>query len=340
MSRSGSRPDSSIIARASSMIRTGSPMSSTNTSAPPRRDRRADLPRRGRRRERAGADDQLDGLGDRHEVARHALVGDRHRAAALDLAAEDRHDAAGGAEHVAEAHGRVARLREARGGRVERELGERLGGAHHGRRRDRLVGRDEHEAADAELAGDVRDDARGDRVVAHRLDRVGLHQPDVLVGGGVEDDRRAVLGEAPRASAPPPCSRRAPPRASTGGTWRSSSSSRWIENRLSSAWSSSTIRCGSTRAIWRHSSEPIEPPAPVTSTVSPAEVGADALELHLHRLAAEHVLDAHLAHLARERAARLQQLEHGRQRAHGDAALAALAHDRARASSRAPRGSR
>ena len=55
-----------------------------------------------------------------------------------------------------------------------------------------------------------------------------------------------------------------------GDTWRSSSSSRWIEKRLSSAWSSSTIRCGSTRAIWRHSSAPIEPPAPVTSTVSPA----------------------------------------------------------------------
>ena len=45
------------------------------------------------------------------------------------------------------------------------------------------------------VAGDARHHARGERVVAHRLDRVGLHQPDVLVGGGVEDDRRAVLGE-------------------------------------------------------------------------------------------------------------------------------------------------
>ena len=34
MSRSGSSPDRSIIARASSTMRTGSPMSSTNTSAP------------------------------------------------------------------------------------------------------------------------------------------------------------------------------------------------------------------------------------------------------------------------------------------------------------------
>ena len=41
----------------------------------------------------------------------------------------------------------------------------------------------------------MRDDARGDRVVAHRLDRVGLHQADVLVGGGVEHDGGPVLGE-------------------------------------------------------------------------------------------------------------------------------------------------
>ena len=60
---------------------------------------------------------------------------------------------------------------------------------------------------------------------------------------------------------------------------------------------------------------------------APRQIGADALELHVHRLAAEHVLDAHLAHLARERAAGLQQLEHGRQRAHRDRARAALAHD-------------
>ena len=61
----------------------------------------------------------------------------------------------------------------------------------------------------------------------------------------------------------------------------------------------------------------------------PGQVGAHPLQLHLHRLAAEHVLHAHLAHLPRERrrAAALQQLEHGRQRPHRDAAQAALAHD-------------
>ena len=206
--------------------------------------------------------------------------------------------------------------------------------------RDGLVGRDEHEAPHAQLARDVRDDAGGDRVVADRLDGVGLHQPDVLVGGGVEDDGRAVLGEHLAHALLLLAVGEHRARASTGGTWRSSSSSRWIEKRLSSAWSSSTIRCGSTRAIWRHSSEPIEPPAPVTSTICAGQVGADALELHVHGLAAEHVLDAHLAHLAGERAAGLQQLEDGRQRAHGDRRARGTRARSARAWSRARRGSR
>ncbi len=48
---------------------------------------------------------------------------------------------------------------------------------------------------DADLAGDPRHEPRGQGVVAHRLDRVQLHHRDVLVGRGVEDDVRPVLGE-------------------------------------------------------------------------------------------------------------------------------------------------
>ena len=71
------------------------------------------------------------------------------------------------------------------------------------------------------------------------------------------------------------------------------------------------------------------------------EVGADAVELHAHGLAAEHVLDLHLAHLPRDRAAAgQQQLEDGRHRADRDAALAAGARRRARAACPAPTGSR
>src|SRR5919109_193721 len=61
--------------------------------------------------QRPGADDELDGLGDGHEVARHPAVGERHGAAHRDLAAEDRDDGARGAEDVAEAHGGVFRAR-------------------------------------------------------------------------------------------------------------------------------------------------------------------------------------------------------------------------------------
>ena len=60
--------------------------------------------------------------------------------------------------------------------------------------------------------------------------------------------------------------------ASTGTavrTCRSSSSSRRIWNRLSSAWSTKMRARGATREIWRHSSDPIDPPAPVTITTCP-----------------------------------------------------------------------
>ena len=50
---------------------------------------------------------------------------------------------------------------------------------------------------------------------------------------------------------------------------RSSSSSRCTSNSEFSEFSTSTSRFGPTRAIWRHSSAPIEPPAPVTSTTRP-----------------------------------------------------------------------
>ena len=59
----------------------------------------------------------------------------------------------------------------------------------------------------------------------------------------------------------------------------------------------------------------------------PAEVGADAIDLHAHRLAAEDVLDLHLAHLAQQVDAAREQLEDGGERPDRDAALAARGHD-------------
>ena len=79
--------------------------------------------------------------------------------------------------------------------RLDDPLAQRLRLAHHGLRVDGLVRRDEDEALRAELDGDVGDRARDERVVAHRLERVRLHERHVLVRGGVEDDGRAVLLE-------------------------------------------------------------------------------------------------------------------------------------------------
>src|SRR6185295_4510159 len=50
-------------------------------------------------------------------------------------------------------------------------------------------------SARAELDRDVRDHLRRQRVVAHRLDRVRLHQRHVLVRRRVEDDARSVALE-------------------------------------------------------------------------------------------------------------------------------------------------
>ena len=238
------------------MIDTGSPISSTKTSPPSPSE--------------PDADDQLHRLRDRHEVARHALVGDRHRAAARDLAAEDRHDRARRAEHVAEAHGREASCRASAAAAASTansasafDAPITVAGV------DGLVGRDEHEARDAVLAGDPRDQARGERVVAHRLDRVALHQPDVLVGGGVEDDRRAVLGEHlahPLALLAVREHRGERRRVDVAVVLQLALDREEVVLGVVDAGSAAAAP---TRAIWRHSSEPIEPPAPVTSTTSP-----------------------------------------------------------------------
>ena len=100
--------------------------------------------------------------------------------------------------------------------------------------------------------------------------------------------------------------------------------SRSIWKRLSSAWSSSTSRRGRTRAIWRTSSDADRAAGAGDEDALVLEVGADAVELHHHRVAAEHVLDLDLAQLAGELDAAAQELEDGRQGAHRDVALAAL----------------
>ena len=105
--------------------------------------------------------------------------------------------------------------------------------------------------------------------------------------------------------------------------WRSSSSSRVIWNRLSSAWSSRiSLRGRDARDLAAQLGADRAARAGDHHDLA-LEVLAHALELHPHRLAAEHVLHLQLAHLAHDVAAAGQQLEHRRQRADGDPPRAA-----------------
>src|SRR5688572_67646 len=82
------------------------------------------------------------------------------------------------------------------GGRVLHQLlGDSLRRAHHARRANGLVGRDQHEMLHVHFDGCV-DDVPGSRnVVRHGLENVVLHQGHMLVRGRVEDRMRTVLLE-------------------------------------------------------------------------------------------------------------------------------------------------
>ncbi len=171
------------------------------------------------------------------------------------------------------------------------------------------------------LARDLAHQARRDRVVAHRLDRVLLHQVHVLVRGRMEDDRGPVLGE-----------HLAHPLALLAvGEHRDGVEHVAVLDELTADLEEVVLG-----VIEQHQ------PARTDARDLAAELGADraagagdehdaagqvaayAVEVHAHRLAAEHVLDPDRAHLPRQQpAARLEQLEHRRHRAHRHAALAA-----------------
>ena len=74
-------------------------------------------------------------------------------------------------------------------------LGEPLGRAHDVGRVDRFIGGDQHEAADLEFVGQIGNAAGAADVVFHRLGRIGFHQRDVLVCGGVKDHVGPVTAE-------------------------------------------------------------------------------------------------------------------------------------------------
>ena len=146
---------------------------------------------------RAGLDHQLRRLGDRHEVPPHVRMRDRHRPAPGDLLAEDRHDAARRPEDVPEPHDDELGAAAAVAGthRLAVHLGDAFRAAHDARRIDRLVRRDEDEGLGAVLARQVHDVPRAEDVVLDRFTRVQFHHRDVLVRGRVEDHVRPVPAE-------------------------------------------------------------------------------------------------------------------------------------------------
>ncbi len=273
----------------------------------------------------AGLHDQLRGLVDRHEVARHLGVGDRHRPAARDLLAEDRHDRARRSEHVAEAHGDERRLVLDLAERLDDPLGERLAGAHRGLRVDGLVGRDEHEAVDAR--GVPRDAPR----CAWPARCCAAPARDAAPSAARACRRRR--GTRPPAAGSRRSSPCAPRRARRRSRARSRScvlsrSSRSIWKRLFSAWSAITSRPTSMRTSWRQSSEPIEPPAPGDEHRAAAHVGAHGGRIELHGLAAEDVLHLHRAQLRDEVVVAVDEVVDVRQRLDRNARLAARCHHR------------
>ena len=144
-SSSGRRPASRIMRRARSTIFTGLPMSSTKM--PPSASS-GGWSSRSVGADHAGLQHQPHRLAHRHEVAAHVGMGDGQRPAAFELAAEQRHDRAGAAQHVAEAHGDAAHAGARRRAAspiqgLAVHLGQALGRAHDAGRVHRLVGRDE-----------------------------------------------------------------------------------------------------------------------------------------------------------------------------------------------------
>ena len=166
------RPESSIISRARSMIRTGSPMSSNRTSPSPG--------------QRAGLDDQLRGFGNGHEITGRFAVRDRHRTAGGDLLAEARNDRAARAEHVAEADTAIARLLLRCGASLDDQLADALGRPHHIRRPNRLVGAHENELANAATFARQSRRERAQHIIANARDRIALHHWHMLVRGRME----------------------------------------------------------------------------------------------------------------------------------------------------------
>ena len=138
---------------------------------------------------------QPDRLAHRHEVALHVGMRDRQRAAARELALEQRHHGAGAAQHVAEAHGDAAHAAAARPRAAMSSAWQYISASRFDApitrgRVHRLVGGDQHHRQRAHAARRVGHVAGAGDIGQQPLQRVGLHHRHVLQRRGVEHQFR------------------------------------------------------------------------------------------------------------------------------------------------------
>jgi len=144
--------------------------------------------------DRSGFEDELACLRDEHEEPLDVGVGDRDRTTALDLGGEHVNDGSARTEHVAEPHRDVA-PGMGPGERGRQSLGEPLGEAEHGRRVGGLVRRDVDEGSHRHLGSGGQHVQGADHIGLPALERVRLHQRQVLERRGVEHQLGCGRGE-------------------------------------------------------------------------------------------------------------------------------------------------
>ena len=141
-----------------------------------------------------GLQHPLRGLGDGHEEPLDFGVGHGDRAAAANLFLKDRHHAAVGGQHVAEADDHELRTGLFRK-RVDETLGQLLRHAHDAGGIDGLVGRNHHELLHAVFVGQFGQLPGAQDVVLDGLAGVVLHHGNVLMRGRMKHDRRTMAFE-------------------------------------------------------------------------------------------------------------------------------------------------
>ncbi len=212
-----------------------------------------------------GLDDELNGFGYGHEVALHIGVGNGDRAASFDLFDEGRHDAAAAAQDVAEPD----RGKAGFAGTVEildDQLGQTFGRSHDAGGINGFVGRYKNEGLYPVNIGEFCNIFGADDVVVKCLNWMAFHHGYVFVGSGMENHLGVVFLKSPLQ---PGTVLYIQQQGDDFGLAVDLQQFLFDVKQVVLAVVTIKRRLGAALQIWRHSSEPMEPPAPVTRTVWP-----------------------------------------------------------------------